>query len=236
MASYGDVYSSDDIAEKNRQAVALVDDLRQEYCERISVMVISGCVGPRSDGYHPNEFMTITEAMDYHSAQIDTFSHTRADMISAVTLTYCEEAIGIVKAAQALAMPVVISFTVETHGQLPSGQSLKQAIVAVDEATNHYPAYYMINCAHPTHFEGALVPGEPWLDRIRGIRANASRLSHIELDDALVLDDGSPQQLGRDYQVLANRLKNLNVFGGCCGTDHRHVTEIIKAITLAGNG
>jgi S-methylmethionine-dependent homocysteine/selenocysteine methylase len=123
-------------------------------------------------------------------------------------------------------MPVVISFTVETDGRLPTGQSLKDAILQVDAATDNGPAYYMINCAHPDHFAGVLPAGETWTNRIHGIRANASRKSHAELDAATEIDAGNPVELAEAYAVLRNRLGRLNVVGGCCGTDHRHVAEI----------
>jgi S-methylmethionine-dependent homocysteine/selenocysteine methylase len=173
--------------------------------------------------------MTAGEAEQYHSEQIGTFSRTSADMITAITMTYAEEAIGVAKAAQAAGMPVVISFTVETDGRLPSGQGLKEAIETVDAATGNGPVYYMINCAHPTHFDQALAAGETWVERIRGLRSNASTLSHAELDEAEELDDGNPTELGQQHGQLKSRLGHINVYGGCCGTDHRHVEEICKA-------
>ena len=149
-------------------------------------------------------------------------------MVTALTMTYVEEAIGLVRAAGSLDMPVAISFTVETDGNLPSGLSLKNAIQKVDDATSNYPAYFMINCAHPTHFESVLPENAPWLKRIRGLRANASSLSHAELDEAEELDDGSPSELSIQYKKLRSKLTKLNVLGGCCGTDHRHIEQIIK--------
>ncbi len=226
-------YSADDLKVKNQQAIELLNEIRAEYEDANTKFVISGCIGPRGDGYSPSEFMTEEEAERYHKVQIETFSDTNTDMVTAITMTYFEEAVGITRAAKSLGMPVVISFTVETDGKLPSGQSLKDAIQKVDEATSNYPAYYMINCAHPTHFENVLVENEPWLNRIRGLRANASALSHAELDEAEELDDGSPSELSSQYKELRNKLSNLNVLGGCCGTDHRHIEEIIKAIAKA---
>ena len=226
-------YSAEELAEKNQQAIELLDEIRGEYQDENKRMVISGCVGPRGDGYNPSDFMTEGAAKSYHAVQIETFSKTNADMVAAITMTYLEEAVGITRAAKVSGMPVVISFTVETDGKLPSGQTLKDAIQKVDEATANYPAYYMINCAHPTHFEGVFATNEPWQQRIRGLRANASTLSHAELDEAEELDDGSPSELSSQYKELRNKLSNLNVLGGCCGTDHRHIEEIIKAVAKA---
>jgi S-methylmethionine-dependent homocysteine/selenocysteine methylase len=150
-------------------------------------------------------------------------------MVTAITMNYAAEAIGIARAAQKVNLPVVISFTVETDGNLPTDQTLQSAIRQVDEATSGYPAYYMVNCAHPSHFEHVLAQGGAWLKRIHGIRANASRKSHAELNDAPDLDIGNPIELGMQYSRLKDLLPNLNVMGGCCGTDHRHVEQIAEA-------
>jgi S-methylmethionine-dependent homocysteine/selenocysteine methylase len=222
-------YSTEELAEANRQAIALLEEVRREFEDDTTRMVISGCVGPRGDGYDPGSLMTPEAAEAYHDEQIATFSRTDADMITAITMTNAEEAIGVTRAARSVGMPVVIAFTVETDGRLPTGQSLKDAIEQVDAATGNGPAYYMINCAHPTHFQDALAAGEAWVKRIRGLRANASTLSHAELDQAEELDDGDPQELGRLHGALKGRFGHINVFGGCCGTDHRHVEEICKA-------
>jgi S-methylmethionine-dependent homocysteine/selenocysteine methylase len=176
--------------------------------------------------------MTVAEARDYHAAQIGTFAGTEADMVTAITMNYVEEAIGITLAAQAAGMPVAISFTVETDGTLPTGQSLREAVEVVDAATDGYPAYYMINCAHPTHFEHVFTPDEAWSQRVQGIRANASKLSHLELDEAEKLDRGDPDELARLYVDLRRTRPQLTVLGGCCGTDHRHIAAISAACAV----
>jgi S-methylmethionine-dependent homocysteine/selenocysteine methylase len=222
-------YGREALAATNRRAIGLMMEVRDSAETGHSPMVISGCIGPRGDGYRPKNRMTAEEAERYHAAQIRTFRETDADMVTAVTMNYAEEAIGIARAAANADMPVAISFTVETDGNLATGQSLKDAITAVDEATDNAPAYYMINCAHPAHFESALDAGESWTRRIRGIRANASTRSHTELDAATELDDGNPAELGEHYAALRSKHRRLNILGGCCGTDHRHIAEICFA-------
>jgi S-methylmethionine-dependent homocysteine/selenocysteine methylase len=209
----------------NRKAIDLMADLRDEYSTEAAPIVISGCVGPHDDGYDPSVTLGADEAEEYHSVQIGTFADTTADMVTAITMTHAAEAIGVVRAATASGLPVAISFTLETDGRLPSGQELGDAIAETDAATGSAPAYYMINCAHPTHFERVLEE-QPWRERIRGLRANASTKSHAELDDAEELDEGDPEDLGARYAELAGKLPALNVLGGCCGTDHRHVTAV----------
>jgi S-methylmethionine-dependent homocysteine/selenocysteine methylase len=222
-------YSREALADMNRQSIEQLVQLRDEYEDANTKIVISGCVGPRGDGYNPEFMMTAKEAEEYHLPQIKTFSETEADLITAITMGYSEEAIGLTRAAQSLGMPVVISFIVETDGNLLSGETLQEVIEKTDAATNNAPAYYMINCAHPTHFEDKLKTDEVWLERIHGIRANASSMSHAELDEAEELDDGNPTEFGQQYQDLLALSSHINVLGGCCGTDHRHIEEVAKS-------
>jgi S-methylmethionine-dependent homocysteine/selenocysteine methylase len=194
---------------------------------------VSGCVGPRGDGYDPGLVMRVDEAQAYHAPQIGIYEAAGADMVAAITMTNPSEAIGIARAAADARVPVAVAFTVETDGRLPTGQPLREAIAEVDAATATGPAYYMINCAHPTHFESQLLEGGAWLQRVRGIRANASRRSHAELNEAPDLDAGDPLELGAQYGDLVRRFPHINVLGGCCGTDHRHVHAIGVACTAA---
>ena len=227
-------YGARDLADILRMSVAFACDLRDAFATNGAPIVVNGILGPRGDGYRADHRMGSEEAEQYHAPQVEVFRDTAADMVSAMTLTYPEEAIGIVRAAQARGMPVAISFTVETDGRLPSGNTLQEAIRKVDDATGAGPVYYMINCAHPKHFERTVAARGPWLDRIRGIRANASALSHAELDAATELDAGDPEGLGRRYRSLRDRLTRLCVLGGCCGTDHRHIAAICEACTPHG--
>lgn len=216
------------LAEANRKAIDLLHQLRLDLETARSPMVISGCVGPRGDGYDPGVLMSPEVAEAYHAAQIGTFAQTEADLVTAITMTHAGEAIGVTRAAQAAGMPVVISFTVETDGKLPTGQPLKEAIQEVDAATDRAPVYYMITCAHPSHFE-TVFDDQAWMERLRGIRANASKRSHAELDEAADLDDGDPIELSQQYGDLRAQFSQINVLGGCCGTDYRHIEQIATA-------
>ncbi len=220
----------------NRRAVGQLVALRAEFGESAGPVVVSASIGPRGDAYQPDTLMTVAEARDYHAAQIEGLATTEVDMVSALTLTYAAEAIGIVRAAEATGMPVAISFTLETDGALPDGSSLAAAIGEVDEATGSWPAYYGINCAHPTHFEGVLMRGAQWTERVHMIRGNASRLSHAALDEATELDDGNPAEFGDESIAIRLRFPHINVLGGCCGTDARHIEAIAKASLSARPG
>lgn len=229
-------YPARALAEVNEKAVELLVELRKEFQNAVPHIIISGCVGPRGDGYKPGNTMTAEEAQNYHAAQIAVFSQTPVDMISAITMNYAEEAIGITRAAGAVNLPAVISFTVETDGKLPTGMHLKEAIELVDKSSPQPPIYFMINCAHPTHFFHELQNGkqEAWTSRIKGLRANASCKSHAELDEATELDRGNPQELGIEHKKIKELLHHLNVFGGCCGTDEEHVIAIAGMLKTAG--
>ncbi|MBF2098656.1 MAG: homocysteine S-methyltransferase family protein [Gloeomargaritaceae cyanobacterium C42_A2020_066] len=227
-------YAPKILAEMNTQAIQLLREIQAEYQTVHTPIVVSGNLGPRGDGYVPTTAMTAEQAQTYHQFQIATLQGAGAELITAMTINYVEEAIGIVRAAQAVGMPVVIAFTVETDGRLPTGQSLQAAIEAVDVATGQGPLYYMINCAHPTHFAGILAPGAPWVERIRGLRANASTMSHAEHNESETLDDGNPQELGDLYRELQASFPHITILGGCCGTDDRHVEAICRACLPVG--
>ncbi|MEM6927791.1 MAG: homocysteine S-methyltransferase family protein, partial [Myxococcota bacterium] len=208
----------------HRDAVALLCEVRAAAPD--VELVISGNLGPRGDGYLAGEKMTPGEAADYHGPQVRTFADTEADLVTLLTGTYTEEVIGVIDAARDANMPVVASFTVETDGRLPSGQPLADAVRQVDQATGAYAVSLGINCAHPDHFHAVLESGEDWVSRIGLLRANASRMSHAELDAAETLDDGDPAELAESYATLRRAFPSLRVVGGCCGTDHRHVGAI----------
>lgn len=217
-------YDADRIRAVNVAAARFARELGADVADSI----VNGVVGPRGDGYVIDEMMTADEAARYHTAQIAALAEAGVDQVTALTLTYAQEAIGFVRAATQVGVPSVVSFTVETDGSLPSGQSLQDAIELVDDETEHAPTGFMINCAHPIHIEPALVDG-PWLRRITGIRANASTMSHADLDAADGLDEGDPLDLAEHYRRLLPLLPAVQVLGGCCGTDHRHVAAIGEA-------
>jgi homocysteine S-methyltransferase len=226
-------YSRDAIAAVNRESIELMHELKARHAHRTTSIVVSGCVGPRGDGYDPGQVMSPAEAAAYHAHQIGVFAEAKADMATAITMTNASEAIGFVHAAAHVGLPSVVSFTVETDGRLPTGQNLAEAIAKVDAATGSAPAYYMINCAHPSHFESVMSTDEAWTRRIRGLRANASRRSHQELNDAPDLDAGDPIELANQYRDLLRRHPQITVLGGCCGTDHRHIQSISQACRRA---
>ncbi|MEL6364857.1 MAG: homocysteine S-methyltransferase family protein [Pseudomonadota bacterium] len=222
-------YGQEALHEINCKAIALLKEIRDD-AARPEDVVVSGQIGPRGDGYVVSSRMSADEAQSYHKDQLSSFRTAGADVACAMTLGYPEEAIGIARAARDVSLPVAIGFTTETDGTLPCGDALASAVAAVDAATEAYPAYFILNCAHPDHFRGVLDPEAPWIDRVRGLRANASRMSHEELDEAEDLDAGDPVEFGALHAKIATDLPHITIFGGCCGTDHRHVAHAAKSV------
>ena len=223
-------YSERELQQVNRDAVAFAREQRHAFSEGSTHIVLCGEVGPRGDGYVAKDLMAPAQAKRYHEPQIRALAEEGIDVINALTLNYSDEGIGIVMAAQEQGVPVVISFTVETNGHLPGGETLQEAIEKTDRMTNGYATHFMINCAHPEHFAHRLKEAGEWKDRIGGIRANASIKSHAELDDSETLDTGDKCLLAEGHQELRRLLPKLKVVGGCCGTDHSHLSAICEAL------
>lgn len=222
--------TSEELAEINRAAVAEAKATRDRWKQRVSPIVVSGTVGPAGDGYAIELAYEPEDAERIHAPQIQILAEAGVDLITAMTINHSGEAIGIVRAAVAAGLPVVIAFVVETDARLVSGETIKETISAVDAATDSAPLHFMVNCAHPDHFMHVFDGGGDWTGRIGGLRTNASRQSHTELDNSETLDDGNPEEQGRLHRDIRARLPNLRVVGGCCGTDDRHVREILRAV------
>lgn len=206
----------------NRAAVDVVQDVRDHHGD-LDEVVVSGAIGPRGDGYVARDVSSPEDYAVYHLPQIASFKAAGADVATAMTMTHVEEAIGVVAAARSVGLPVVVMFTVETDGRLPDGTPLADAVTATDAAGG--PDWFGVDCAHPEHLAPGLTDGA-WRERLVVVRPNASRLSHAELDEAEVLDDGDPVELRGDVDALRDRLPSLRVLGGCCGTDARHVASL----------
>lgn len=219
-----------ELADINRLAVEELSALRKLRENEETPILVSGCVGPRGDGYEADDLYSVEQNRVHHSFQVSVLAAAGVDLVTAITMTNVSEAVGIAQAARSAGVPCVISFTVETDGCIPTGETLAEAIESVDSLSDAGPLYYMINCAHPTHFDSVLKSGAPWVHRIGGVRANASRCSHAELDESETLDEGDPVEFGVLNAELYSLLPSLRVLGGCCGTDHRHVEQIVRAL------
>ncbi len=214
-------WRAEDVDAVNREAVVFARDLAKERSGRI---ILNGVIGPQGDARRADHVLSEDEAEDYHGRQITVLAEAGVELVTAMTISSVGEAIGIARAARMAGLPVALSFTLETDGCLRDATTLAQAIEIADEATAGYPSWYGINCAHPEHFAARMM-GD-FAGRIGAIRANASRLSHAQLDAAEDLDEGDPLELSQDYVRLRQMAPGLRVLGGCCGTDLRHVAAI----------
>jgi len=224
-----------ELREANLDSISFIAGIRKEFADQSKPIVLNGIIGPTSDAYAPEARLTSDQARHYHAQQIGWLAETEVDMVTATTFPHVDEAIGFVQAAGEAEIPAVVSFTVETDGRLPTGVPLADAVRRVDDATDGAAAYFMVNCAHPDHFFHVL-GDEDWARRIRGLRCNASRLSHAELDACETLGDGEPSEFGSQYRSILERLPWINVLGGCCGSDLRHVTEVARSVSAARHG
>lgn len=222
-------FSREALEEINIRSIEFYKDIAKEYESPETPMLFGGVIGPRGDAYNVGRTPDAAEAEDYHSEQIQTFKKAGVDLVSAVTFSSVQEAIGVARAAKAAGVAVVISFFVARGGKLKGGETLEDAIAAVDAATDSTPAYYMVNCTHPTEFEPGLNEGE-WTRRLGGFMPNAVAMETLDLCKLGHLEDGDPVELGGQMADLARRFPHINVWGGCCGTDGRHIGEITRQV------
>ena len=222
-------FSKDALEEINLRGIEFYRDFAREYASPETPMLVGGVIGPRGDAYNVGRTPDAAEAEDYHSEQILTFRKAGADHVTAMTFSSFDEAIGLARAAKAADMPVVVSFIASNGGRLHGGETLEQAITRVDAETGNAPQYYMTNCTHPTEFEPALTPGD-WIQRLGGFMPNAVAMETLDLCKLGHLEDGDPEELGAQMAGLAKRFPHINVWGGCCGTDGRHIGEITRQV------
>lgn len=219
-------YDGEALAAANRRAVAFMEELHNEFAG--AEVVIDGCIGPRSDAYAPTLVMDAGDAHACHAFQIETLASAGCEQVTALTLTYSDEAIGIVRAAKAAGIPVVVGFTVETDGRLPSGESLADAIATVDDATDGGGARLHDQLRAPDALRGGSARGRVAYSDHRSSRecvhpqpCRARRGGGAPV--------GDPDDLAARYVAWRGDLPGLEVLGGCCGTDIRHVTAIADA-------
>ena len=222
--------SDQELADLNAKGVEIYADLSREYATEDTPIPVGCCIGPRGDAYDVGLKMGPDEAEEYHTTQIETAKAAGADYVAALTHNQIDEAIGVVRAAKAADMPIIMSFSLNKAAHLKTGPSLGEAITTVEAATDAAPIFYMINCNHPVDFLPALFNPDPWIERLKGIRPNASSLDHGILCKLGHLEEGNPVELGQQMGEIVARFPQINVVGGCCGTDHPHLREIARSV------
>ena len=192
-----------------------------------------GLMGCRGEAYTGQGCLTEGEAREFHRWEAEGFRAAGAEFLLAALMPTLPEARGMAAAMGSTGLPSIISFTLQRNGRLMDGTALHDAITAIDTLSSPPPLCYMANCVHPRIVAEAL--SCPWNQtetvrtRFLGIQANASPLSHAELDHAVELHQSPPEDLARDMAFLHKRF-GLRLFGGCCGTDDRHMEAIARVL------
>lgn len=191
---------------------------------------IVGIAGPRGDAYQLNRTITADSAEEYHSVQLTTLKRADVDLVVGMTFNSVPEAVGIARAAHRIALPLSVSFTLDSTARLKSGPTLREAIEAVDaQAGDARPDFYGINCSHPVEFAPALEPGS-WFERGRCLRPNAATMDKLSLCQLGHLEEGDPVEMGQMMGDLAGRYPHLDSCGGCCGTWETHLDQIARGV------
>ena len=225
-------YSPAGLSDANLQSIEFLRDVAGEYSSDIPEILFQGLIGPRGDAYERNETITENEAEDYHAVQLETLKKADVDLALAITFNNIPESVGVARAAAEIGIPLAISLTLDSSSKLRSGPSLAEAITTIDKEPDQSPEYYLINCSHPVEYEPAIEPGE-WIERIRGVRPNASKMEKIALCKIGHLEDGDPEELGTLCGDLARRYPHMDIWGGCCGTWDKHLDEIARNVRAA---
>ena len=222
----------------NAEAVMFVKALRGrtgQYGRRIFVAGMMAC---RNDAYKPQHALDVAAARRFHAAQAEALAAAMPDLILAATLPAASEAEGLARALADVACPYLISFVIRPDGNLLDGTRLDAAMGRIDQRIDPPPAAYMVNCVHPDHLDAALAgmpAAAPPTGRLLGLQANASRLSPEALDGRAVLDASAPAEFAAAMVRLQRRYR-LKIFGGCCGTDQRHLQAMAAALDRPGGG
>jgi S-methylmethionine-dependent homocysteine/selenocysteine methylase len=227
-------YSPQGLAEANHKSIDFLREVASEYASDIPEILIQGLIGPRGDAYERNISISENEAEDYHSIQLTTLKEANVDLALAITFNNVSESIGVARAAKKIGVPLAISLSLDSTSKLNSGPSLAEAITTIDAETDLAPEFYLINCSHPLEYEPAIESGD-WINRVRGVRPNASKMEKIELCQIGHLEDGDPVELGAQCGDLARRYPHMDIWGGCCGTWDTHLDQIAKNILAIGS-
>tara|TARA_R100001377_G_scaffold80331_1_gene59158 strand:- start:1381 stop:2292 length:912 start_codon:yes stop_codon:yes gene_type:complete len=216
-------------ASKQRQdinvaAAKFMHDLVASQPKKVTVKV-GGLIGCKNDCYLPEQGLSLHEARDFHRWQIDELASASVDFLMAVTLPSVEEAAGIAQAMQATGLPYIISFVIGADGRVLDGTALEAAIAYVDAHTTTKPLGYFVNCSYPSFLHPATMAKIP-PGRLIGLQANASSLSHAQLEGSKELKAESVSEWA-ELMVQLNRDFGLKILGGCCGTDDKHLSALI---------
>jgi len=196
-------------------------------------MYVGGLMGCKGDAYTGEGALSEEDSFDFHRWAADRFREAGADFLYAGIMPTLPEAAGLARAADSTGLPYIISFTIQQDGKLIDKTTIADAIRYIDSVTQSKPVCYMTNCVHPAIVFKAL--SRPFNDiplvkeRFRGIQANTSPLSYAELDGAVDLHCSEPAAFAEEMLKLSG-CGDFQIWGGCCGTDCRHMACVAQKI------
>ena len=214
-----------------------VDFLREIQKKSGAKMFVGGLMGCKGDAYTAEGALPEKEAYDFHKWTCRHFLDAGVDFLYAGIMPSLFEAAGLAEAADETNLPYIISFTIQKNGTLIDGTKISDAITYIDENTRNKPLCYMTNCVHPKILFEAL--SQPFNQnaavqkRFRGIQANTSPLSYAELDGSVDLKASSPKDFADDM-IQLSKIVSIKIWGGCCGTDDRHIECLAEKLNTRG--
>lgn len=196
-------------------------------------MYVGGLMGCKGDAYTEEGALSERDAYVFHKWTAEQFEKAGADFLYAGIMPTLPEAAGMAKALESTDLPYIISFTIQEDGRLIDGTRITDAIRYIDEITSSKPICYMTNCVHPSIVYKAL--SQPFNEneivrsRFWGIQANTSPLSYAELDGSADLKCSEPEEFATEMMKLSD-VGNFKIWGGCCGTDNRHMECVAREL------
>ena len=210
----------------NQDAVLFMTGIRDRYNSVESPILAGALLAPRNDCYSAEAALAREESAEVHAWQIDQLAGTDAEVIIAQTMPAVSESLGMADRLGRSTTPYVISFVIDSSGNVLDGTPLAEAVEIIDQEVDHPPAGYMVNCVYPTFIRAERQPSS-LLTRLIGIQANSSSKDVSELDGAEQLQQDPLPDWGREMLRL-NREYGVKILGGCCGTDHTYLRYLVE--------
>lgn len=218
----------------NTEAVAFLNEIRDQ--GEHDPVFLAGVIGPYGDAYSPDDCLNHLDGADYHLEQVRALAEAGVDALFAPTFPSIEEAHGVAMAMATTELPYAIGFVLDHRGRMLDGTYLHDAIERIDNAVVPAPAWYAISCVHPTVARTALADlasaGGGALTRLREVKANGSRLAPDELVSLDHADSDEPDIFGEAMHQLGIDF-DVQILGGCCGTDSRHLAALARRLEAA---
>ncbi len=212
----------------NQDAVTFMKRFRSRYDSEDSRIITGALLAPKNDCYSPQAALGRRQSSEFHGWQIDKLADADAEVIIAQTMPAVSEALGMADRLAVCGKPYIISFVINRSGSVLDGSPLAEAIDRIDQSVASPPTGYMINCVYPT-FLDAENQSPDLFKRLVGIQANASSKDHDQLDGSERLQQDPLPDWSKNMRALHKNC-GLKILGGCCGTDHRYLRDLVNSL------